>query len=653
MTHSILARAPIAILLLEDDPLDAELCLHKLESSGISFFMKSVKNTDEFKLAICSNKYDVVIGDYRMPEWTGLEAVRWLRASGYTIPFILFTGTLGDELAVECIKEGANDYILKDKMERLPFAVVRAVDEYKLRIERDRTENELRLSEQQYASIVRGAPYGIYRSDETGRLLMANPALVNMLGYESEADMLKLNLTTDIYLDPNECTGILRHLDEQKVFPLPEIKWRRKDGRTIIVRLEGRRLETMADGRSVYEVFVQDTTERRVLEQQFQQAQKMEAIGRLAGGVAHDFNNLLMIIRGCAELLDHHKNDPNKIAGYIKQINDATSIAASVVQQLLAFSRKQAPEKSALDLNAVLRDLRKILPRLLGEDIQINFAPGQSLERIAADRAQMEQIILNLAVNARDAMPTGGKLMLVTSNVFIGSPQLEPGGIEIPAGSYVLLSVTDTGTGMEHEIKTHIFEPFFTTKERGKGTGLGLATVYGIVKENHGYIVVESEPGVGSEFKIYLPVQVVTKEAPVAANTNATAPMPGGTETILLVEDEAALREITCEYLQSRGYKVLAAGTGMQALEICRAHEAPIDIVMTDIIMPGIQGPDLVKAALDMRPQMRVIYVSGYSDRGLEIATQENNAILLRKPYSLADLGRTIRSSATSAPLAG
>jgi two-component system cell cycle sensor histidine kinase/response regulator CckA len=649
MTHATFTGAPISILLLEDDPLDAELCLRKLESSDLSFSIKGIRSAAEFKLEISTNKYDVVLGDYRMPDWTGLEAVRWLRASGYSVPFILVTGTLGDELAVECIKEGATDYILKDKMERLPFALLRAVKEARLRAERDKSERELHHSEEQYASIVRGAPYGIYRSDEGGKIAMANPAFVAMLGYESESEVLKLNIKNDIYLNPKDRAGILRQLDEQKPFPLPEVKWRRKDGHTIIVRLEGRRLDATSDGTPRYEIFAQDITERRVLEQQFQQAQKMEAIGRLAGGVAHDFNNLLMIIRGCAELLDHHKADPQRIGGYIKQINDATSIAASVVQQLMAFSRKQVPERRALDFNAVLRDLRKMLPRLLGEDVQIVFTPGQSLERVAADRAQVEQIILNLAVNARDAMPAGGTLVLATTNVFLNAPQIETGGVELPAGDYVLLSVTDTGTGMDVEVKSHIFEPFFTTKERGKGTGLGLATVYGIVKENNGFIVIDSELGKGSEFKIYFPVDALAKEA---VATKIVSTPAGGSETILLVEDEAALREITCEYLQSRGYKVLSANSGMHALEICRAHEAPIDILMTDIIMPGIQGPELVKAALDMRPQMHVIYVSGYTDRGLEIATKENNAVLLRKPYSLADLGHTIRSTAAIPPTA-
>jgi CheY-like chemotaxis protein len=235
--------------------------------------------------------------------------------------------------------------------------------------------------------------------------------------------------------------------------------------------------------------------------------------------------------------------------------------------------------------------------------------------------------------------------VLETSNVHLDSPQIEPGGAELPPGRYVLLAVRDSGTGMPPEVQSHIFEPFFTTKERGKGTGLGLATVYGIVRENQGFIAVDSAPGKGTTFKIYFPATTLVRTSapdPIAVTA------PGGTETILLVEDEAALREITCEYLQSRGYTVLTAGSGMQALEICRVHETPIDILMTDIIMPGIQGPELVKAALDMRPQMRVIYVSGYTDRGLEIATTQSNAVLLRKPYSLADLGHTIRSTATT-----
>src|SRR5438270_6406211 len=633
MPHKNLAGRAIRILLLEDDPLDAELCLRKLESSDLEFTIKSVGTSDQFKLEVGTGQYDIVLGDYRLPNWTGLDAVRWLRTTGSKLPFILVTGTLGDELAVECIKEGANDYVLKDKLERLPFTIVRSIEESRVRAERDQAERH-------YSSIVKGAPYGIYRADERGRILVANPALVEILGCESESDLLKLHLQNDVYIKTQDNHEILKDIENDRAFHRAEVKWRRKDGRTIIVRLAGRRFET--EGPIVYEAFAQDITEQRVLEQQFQQAQKMEAIGRLAGGVAHDFNNLLMIIRGCAELLEHHKAQPERIGAYIKQINDATSIAASVIQQLLAFSRKQAPEKSALDCNAVLLDLRKMLPRLLGEDIEIIFNPGQALDRISADRAQIEQIILNLAVNARDAMPEGGKLVISTANVYLSTAQLERPGVQLPAGSYVMLSVADSGTGMEPEIQSHIFEPFFTTKERGKGTGLGLATVYGIVKESTGHITVDSMPGKGTAFKIYFPITSLPKEPPVAVQSAPA--VPGGSETILLVEDEQALREITCEYLQSRGYRVLTAGSGLHALEICRSHEEPIDILLTDIIMPGIRGPELVKAALDMRPGLRVIYVSGYADRGLENA-MEQDAVLLQKPYSLSDLGHKIRSS--------
>jgi PAS domain S-box-containing protein len=644
MTHETFTQTSISILLLEDNPVDAELVLRKLESAKLSFAVINVANADDFKREVCANNFDLILGDFRLPNWSGLDAVRWLRSTGSTIPFILVTGSLGDELAVECIKEGVNDYILKGRLERLPVAVLRAIEERRMRTGRDDAEQNLGKAVQHYVSIVEGAPYGIFRTDADGRLLMANPTLVQMLGYDSEAELLRLNMETDIYLDPQDREGILKKLDTGEALARPEVKWKHKKGHSITVRLEGKLREKETGGTPIYEGFVQDTTEQRSLEQQFQQAQKMEAIGRLAGGVAHDFNNLLMIIRGCAELLDHHKADPQKIAGYIRQINDATSIAASVVQQLMAFSRKQAPEKSQLDFNMILRDLRNMLPRLLGEDIEVAFAAGQTLERVSADRAQIEQIILNLAINARDAMSAGGKLTIATSNVSLSTPQLESGGVELPAGNYVLLTVSDNGSGMEPDVQSHIFEPFFTTKERGKGTGLGLATVFGIVKDYQGFIAVDSRPGQGTTFKIYFPAFSGAKQAALAQ----PLPAPRGSETILLVEDEAALREITCEYLQSRGYTVLAAASGMLALEICRTHESPIDILMTDIIMPGIQGPELVQLALAMRPQMQVIYVSGYTDRGQEIMALDSKVILLHKPYSFADLGNTIQSSTSA-----
>ena len=650
------SRTPVAILHMEDNPLDAKLSFLKLESSGLSFSITRIGSEDDFKRAVREKKHDIILCAYKMPDWTGLDAVRWLRSSGFSVPFILVTGFLSEDLAAACIKEGANDYIMKDNLERLPIAIMRALEEAEMLAEGTQTksalvqaERDLSLSERLYASIVEGAPYGIFQADDSGRILVVNAALTKMLGYKSDAELLNLNIESDVCIAPKEYRAIFEKVDEQNRASHKEVQWRHSKGHSITVRLEGRRIEVKAGGSVVYEAFVEDITEQRILEQQFRQAQKMEAIGRLAAGVAHDFNNLLMIIRGCAELLEHHKANPQKIGGYIKQINDATSIAASVVQQLMAFSRKQVTEKRSLDFNAILHDLRTLLPRLLGEDIQIVFTPGPLLELVSADRAQIEQIILNLAVNARDAMPSGGKLELATSNVCLKMPQIETGGVELPPGNYVLLSVADSGMGMDPEVQSHIFEPFFTTKEQGKGTGLGLATVYGIIKENQGFIALNTAPGKGTTFKIYFPITTVANHvAPVAQIALAG---PGGSETILLVEDEVALREITGEYLQSRGYHVLSANSGLDALEICRTYGAPIDILMTDVIMPGIQGPELVKSALDMRPGMRVIYVSGYTDRGLEIVTADSKAAFLHKPYSLADLSQQIRSAASSPTL--
>jgi two-component system cell cycle sensor histidine kinase/response regulator CckA len=720
------SRVPVAILQLENDPLDAELSFRKLESSGLSFSITRVGSEDDFKREIRESNHDIVLGAYQLPNWTGMDALRWLRSSGSSVPFILVTGSLGEDLAAQCIEEGATDYIMKDKMERLPIAVTRALEDATKRAEGAQTkrdlgdserdlsqserdlsqsernlsqserdlsqskrdlsqsrrdlsqserdlsqserdlsqserdlsqserdlnlsERDLTMSERQYASIVEGAPYGIFRADDSGRILMVNSALTKMLGYESDAEVLNLNINTDVFIDPKERSAILEKVDGQKFARHPEVKWRHRKGHTLIVCLDGRWIEAKSGGTPIYEAFAEDVTEQRVMQQQFLQAQKMEIMGRLAGGVAHDFNNLLMIIRGCAELLEYHKGNPQKVGGYIKQIDEATSIAASVVQQLMAFSRKQVPERRSLDFNAVLRDLRTLLPRLLGEDIQIVVTPGPALECVSADRAQIEQIILNLAVNARDAMSSGGRLELATSNVRLETPQIETGGVELPAGNYVLLSVADNGTGMDSDVQSHIFEPFFTTKERGKGTGLGLATVHGIVRESQGFIVLDTAPGQGAKFKMYFPMTAIASEVAPSAQTALAG--PGGSETILVVEDEVALREITAEYLQSRGYQVLCANSGLHALEICRTHNAPIDILMTDIIMPGIQGPELVTAALDMRPQMRVIYVSGYTDRGMELATPHSNAVFLRKPYSLADLDAQIQYAVSSAPL--
>ena len=505
--------------------------------------------------------------------------------------------------------------------------------------QRKKSEEALRRSESEYRSTIEHAPYGIYRVDQNGHLTAANPAFVDMLGYQSQQELLGLNAATGMFLDPTEHQRAIALYKSEGPAARYETPWKRKDGVRIMVRLAGRKLGREQEGASGFEVFVEDITERRSLRKQFEHAQKMEAVGRLAGGVAHDFNNLLMVISGYAQLLDESSTNPKKIVEYATHIQDVSSKAATVIRQLLAFSRRQVLEPAVLDLNYVVNDLAKLLPRLLGEDVETVLQLDPQVGTVRADRGQMEQVIMNLAVNARDAMPQGGRLTIATSNVTLDASYYQ--GVMVPPGQFVLLAVSDTGTGMDAETQVHIFEPFFTTKEAGKGTGLGLPSVYGIVKQSQGFIWVYSEPGKGSIFKIYLPRFDAVADFDESL---LLAQVPSeGTETILLVEDEAALRNVCRLYLESKGYTVLEAGNGKEAMKICRSHDHAIHVLITDIVMPGLGGLELAKSLLEMRPALSVVFVSGYPDRPL--ARQDIGVgKFLQKPYSFDGLARTVRS---------
>ncbi len=502
--------------------------------------------------------------------------------------------------------------------------------------ERKQAEDALKRSEAEYRSIVQGAPYGIYRVNDKGQVLMANPALVNMLGCRSEAEVLQLNTMDKPYWDPMVLRAavssghILRH---------HEAKWKRKDGKPIMVRLVGTELPEGTGASPEYEVFVENITEQRSLEAQFRQAQKMEAVGQVAGGVAHDFNNLLMIIASYARLIPLHIDDKDKLQRDAMQIDEAVARAASVTQQLLAFSRKQVLQPTVLNLNTLVLGLGKMLPRLLGEDVEMSLAT-HSTGKVKADATQLEQVILNMAVNARDAMPSGGKLIIETSDISLDGGYPGHEGTAIPAGDYVMLAVSDTGMGMDRETQTHIFEPFFTTKAN-TGTGLGLATVYGIVKQSGGFIWVYSELGKGTTFKVYLP----RVEGPEDRTGHGIPPGPDprGDETILLSEDEAALRTVVAIYLESLGYKVLSSGNGEEALLMLQSNLRSIDLLITDIIMPGIGGAQLAKTAQDLGSEIPVIYISGYTDRALDRSTIGEGSAFLQKPFRLGSLAVKIR----------
>jgi two-component system, cell cycle sensor histidine kinase and response regulator CckA len=412
----------------------------------------------------------------------------------------------------------------------------------------------------------------------------------------------------------------------------------RKDGRVFPIELSLARWETRRG--AFLTVIIRDVTERRQLEEQFRQAQKMESVGRLAGGLAHDFNNLLTVIGGHADLLRGRLQPEDPLHRRISLIQEAAAHAADLTKQLLAFSRKQVLAPQVLELNGIVAELEPMLRRLIGEDIDLATAPARGLGNVKADPAQIKQILFNLVVNARDAMPQGGKLTIETENVELDAQyaRLHP---DVSAGTYVVLAVTDTGIGMDTETRSRIFEPFFTTKAAGIGTGLGLATVYGIVKQSNGAISVYSEAGLGTTFKVYLP-RVLEP-----ADHVATAPAAGGrggSETILLVEDNEMVRTLTCEILKRQGYTVVEAQHGADALDLARRYHGPIHLLLTDVVMPEMSGPELVSRLAPLRPQMKIVYMSGYTADAMDHQGMLDDGIeFLAKPIGMDTLVRKLR----------
>ena len=507
--------------------------------------------------------------------------------------------------------------------------------------ENRRTNAKLAQSEERYRLLFDRHLAGVYRSSLDGRVLECNQALAGILGYRSSEEVVsRATAATDSYFNPEERKSKLARLEKDRVINQFEIRLRRKDGTPVWVLENSSLVADEARGTTVIEGTMIDITEHKRLEQQLRQAQKMEAVGRLAGGLAHDFNNLLLVIRGNSELILDRVPADAPVHGQAEQVKKAADRAAELTRQLLAFSRMQVLEPRVLELNNVLQDLGKMLPRLLREDIEVSLRPGASLGRVKADRNQIDQLILNLAANARDAMPNGGKLVIETANEEFHQPDPDryPG---MTAGSYVLLTITDTGVGMDAETQSHIFEPFFTTKEMGKGTGLGLATVYGVVKQSGGWIWVSSEVGKGTSFRIYLPRVEEAVDPLLAARTET--PIPRGTETILLVEDQEGVREMTAEFLAGLGYRVLAARHGEEGLQAVRERETKIDLLLTDVVMPKMGGRELAKEAVALDPELVVLYMSANAEFSMPSRPIAAAGEVIAKPFSLAALAAKVR----------
>jgi PAS domain S-box-containing protein len=501
--------------------------------------------------------------------------------------------------------------------------------------DRERAEQELRQSEEKYRELFEHATHGIFRSSMDGTLLDVNPALVAMLGYNSKEELLARNLDRDIYDNPDDRRAILERVGRKGRVDGEEVNWRRKDGKIIGIRLGGAAVHGQNGLFSHFEIIVEDVTERRSLEGQFRQAQKMEAIGLLAGGISHDFNNLLSVILGNSELL---LETPQTEAQqqYGQQIIKATQRAAQLTRQLLAFSRKQILYPAILDLNTVVHDVDQILQLLIGEAVLIVKDLDTGLGSIRADRGQLEQVFMNLATNARDAMPNGGEFTIRTVNDELGLDDmaLYP---YAKLGRYVRLSVSDTGEGMTDAVRSRVFEPFFTTKAEGKGTGLGLATIYGIVKQSAGYVWVSSAPGRGTTFDIYLP-RVNEKAPPLITSLEVRSKSPRGTETILVLEDEEPLRRVTCEFFTAMGYNVLQAGRGNHAIAVSEQYKGSISLIVSDVVLPDMSGPSIVAKVQGFHPEAKVLYVSGYAEIPVAQQLIAEGAILLQKPLSRGEL---------------
>jgi two-component system cell cycle sensor histidine kinase/response regulator CckA len=759
------AATPLRILIAEDNPADLELTIRELRKSGLDVEIDTVSTRTAFAEKLRSHTVDMVLSDYRMPGWTGMDAFSEIVKSGQDIPLILVTGTLGDLKAVECIQIGMADYVLKQQLARLPMAILRAQEARLLRdaekeaaaalregearfrtlvenapdaivvldtesgkfcdcnenalrlfrltreelmrcgpgelspafqpdaqpsalaarewvdratgatpyfvwthrnsqgeeipcevrvvrlpsparnlirgsildiTERKRGEEALRESEARYRGLVNNATYGIYWVTLDGDLLDANPALVQMLGYESIEELLDIDNTLLLYRDSAVREAVAnryRNHDRGDA----TVEWKRQNGKTISVRLIGRRSRDARRNTDCVEVIVEDVTERIALEKQLRQGQKFGAIGQLAGGIAHDFNNIIGAILGWAEMGLEETGAESRLHRHFEKIRHQAVRAVALTRQLLAFARRQILEPRNMDMNQNVTETLSLLEKVIGSNIEIKT----NLTLVRADPTQVDQVIMNLCINARDAMPGGGCLTIETGDAVFDEKYCALHSFARP-GHYTMLAVTDTGTGMDAATLDRIFEPFFTTKETGKGTGLGLATVYGIVSQHDGFLQVYSEVNIGTTFRIYLPVTPTAEITPV--NDEDSRPVRGGAETILIAEDHERLHELARETLANLGYDVLLASDGEEAVRVFQANRDRIDLLLLDAVLPKINGSEAYARISAEKQDVPVIFATGYSpEMELLHSAQELGLTVLQKPYVPREMARRVR----------
>ena len=633
--------APIRILMLEHESADIELTGRALAREGLLVELDVAKTRPEFEQKLNANTYDLVLADFRLPGWTGLDALSEIQKLGLNLPLVLVTGTLGEERAVECIRLGVSDYVLKSQLGRLPIAIQRALEQKALHEERAGHARALEESAANFRFLFAHNPIPMLVMDSASLLyLEVNDAALRQYGY-SRDEFLRLR-ATDIRT-PEEADRLREYLAKKSNDPPNAGIWhhRTKDGRTIDVEIISHEMDFQ--GRPALLIAALNVTEKLALESQLRQAQKFEAIGQLAGGIAHDFNNMLGAILGWVELGAEDTASNAQLQTYFLKIKHQADRAAALTRQLLAFARRQILEPRNVNLNSIIRDVIALLGKIIGSNIELTLLLAEDLPPVKVDPTQVEQIIMNLCLNARDAMPNGGELELQTTSLEV-TEAMCAGHKNASPGPHVRFSVRDTGTGIDRANLERIFEPFFTTKGVGKGTGLGLATVYGIVKQHGGYLNVESELGEGTLFEVFFPVATQTNQVePVAPPPQSVC---GGKETILLAEDHDGLREIASATLSSLGYQVRLARDGEQAVEDFRLHLGEIDLVILDVVLPKLGGPEAFARMCAYQPDIPVLFVTGYSsDAEVLRAVQERRHPLLQKPYGPRELALKVREA--------
>jgi two-component system cell cycle sensor histidine kinase/response regulator CckA len=640
MTQS--KRQPLRVLLLEDSDSDAELIVERLERAGYEPAWIRVQNESEFVAALAP-KLDVILADFNLPGFNASDALELLKARDVRVPMIVVSGSIGEEIAVEVLQRGAADYLLKDRLTRLGPAVQRVIDERRLEAEKRKAEEAVKEAEGRTRFALDAACVGIWEIDLRTGAARWSETLEALHGMSPGT----FGGTFDAFLDrvhTDDRTDVAASLDEARRYHteshlLYRTQW--PDGTTHWIRGKGKTFYDDA-GTPVRAAGIGlDVTEWHVLQEQYRQSQKVESIGQLAGGIAHDFNNLLTAIHGYCEFVSNDLGPESPQQTDLAEIRRASDRASALTRQLLAFGRRQILEPRVFDLRESLRSIESMLRRLIGEDLKVVFRTTDDTARVKADPGQVEQVIVNLALNARDAMPQGGSLTLEVMTVELDQSYARQHASVRP-GRYVMLSVSDTGVGMDAATQARIFEPFFTTKAPGRGTGLGLSTVYGIVKQSGGNIWVDSESGHGSTFKVYLP----RVEDAVDQVTSPPAPaVLTGSETILVVEDEPGVRQLASRVLERCGYRVLVAATPNEALVLAQRYGDPIHLLMTDVVLPEMSGRSLASQMTTSRPAMRVMYMSGYTDDAIvHHGVLDLDTPFLQKPFTPEVLARKVRA---------